>query len=210
MVLLKKGISDTGSPVVETLSFKAPIFSLNPRTPTTSCETTPHSQLRDQTSHLHSTITFSGSNNPSSISELPVSMFEYCQKIDCSICGRFLAVFHQKMAVKLFMPIQEINNNCFISSILLNKQTSRKFHFCLLAIINLCLCRNEFKIILDELDWMDDITRKEAHAKVDKMQVIIGYAKEILDPKLLNQFYEGNEEFISWNKIHFFIFFFKY
>ena len=29
--------------------------------------------------------------------------------------------------------------------------------------------RKEFKITLDELDWMDDITRKKAHVKVDKM-----------------------------------------
>ncbi|XP_023343135.1 neprilysin-2 isoform X2 [Eurytemora carolleeae] len=53
--------------------------------------------------------------------------------------------------------------------------------------------KKEFKIILDELDWMDDITREKAHDKVDKMQAVIGYAKEILDPELLNQYYEGLE-----------------
>ena len=51
---------------------------------------------------------------------------------------------------------------------------------------------------------MDDITREKAQVKVDKMQVIIGYTKEILDPKLLNQYYEGNKKFISWNKIQLF------
>lgn len=77
--------------------------------------------------------------------------------------------------------------------------------------INLCLCRKEFKIILDELDWMDDITREKAHDKVDKMQAVIGYAKEILDPELLNQYYEGNQEFISWDKIQvFFHYLFNY
>ena len=51
--------------------------------------------------------------------------------------------------------------------------------------------RKEFKITLDELDWMDDITRKKAHVKVDKMTPHIGYAKEILDNALINELYEG-------------------
>ena len=45
--------------------------------------------------------------------------------------------------------------------------------------------------MLDELDWMDDITRKKAHTKVDKMMPFIGYAKEILDDKLINDHYRG-------------------
>ena len=45
--------------------------------------------------------------------------------------------------------------------------------------------------MLDELDWIDDITRKKAHVKVDKMTPHIGYAKEILDNNLINEFYEG-------------------
>ena len=53
------------------------------------------------------------------------------------------------------------------------------------------LLRKEFKIMLDELDWMDDITRKKAQVKVDKMTPHIGYAKEILDNNLINEFYEG-------------------
>ena len=45
--------------------------------------------------------------------------------------------------------------------------------------------------MLDELDWMDDITRKKAQVKVDKMTPHIGYAKEILDNNLINEFYKG-------------------
>ena len=45
--------------------------------------------------------------------------------------------------------------------------------------------------MLDELDWIDDITRKKAHVKVDKMTPYVGYAKEILDNNLINEFYEG-------------------
>ena len=53
------------------------------------------------------------------------------------------------------------------------------------------ILRREFKIILDELEWMDDITKKKAHVKVDKMTPYIGYAKEILDNNLINEFYQG-------------------
>ncbi|XP_023334270.1 neprilysin-2 [Eurytemora carolleeae] len=53
--------------------------------------------------------------------------------------------------------------------------------------------KKEFKIMLDELDWIDDITRKKAHVKVDKMTPHVGYAKEILDNNLINEFYEGLE-----------------
>ncbi|XP_023343178.1 neprilysin-2 isoform X2 [Eurytemora carolleeae] len=53
--------------------------------------------------------------------------------------------------------------------------------------------KREFKIILDELEWMDDITKKKAHVKVDKMTPHIGYAKEILDNNLVNEFYQGLE-----------------
>jgi len=53
--------------------------------------------------------------------------------------------------------------------------------------------RTEFKLMLDELDWMDDETRQRAHTKVDKMTSHIAYAKEILDDNLLNEFYKGLE-----------------
>jgi len=51
--------------------------------------------------------------------------------------------------------------------------------------------RKEFKLMLDELDWMDADTLARAHTKVDKMSAHIAYAKEILDDQLLNEFYEG-------------------
>jgi len=51
--------------------------------------------------------------------------------------------------------------------------------------------RKEFKVMLDELEWMDDKTRKEAHKKVDQMTPWIAYAKEILDNDLINEFYQG-------------------
>jgi len=51
--------------------------------------------------------------------------------------------------------------------------------------------RAEFKIILDEITWMDDETKKRAHKKVDKMTSHIAYAKEILNDELINEFYNG-------------------
>jgi len=51
--------------------------------------------------------------------------------------------------------------------------------------------RSEFKLMLDELDWMDDATKSRAHAKVDQMTSHIAYSKEILNDQLLNEFYEG-------------------
>merc|ERR1711973_12604 len=51
--------------------------------------------------------------------------------------------------------------------------------------------RKEFKIMLDELDWMDAATKARAHVKVDKMTPHIAYAKEILDNNLINEFYTG-------------------
>jgi len=51
--------------------------------------------------------------------------------------------------------------------------------------------REEFKIMLDEVTWMDTETKKRAHTKVDKMVPHIAYAKEILDDDLINEFYNG-------------------
>ena len=44
--------------------------------------------------------------------------------------------------------------------------------------------RKEFKITLDELDWMDDITTKKAHVNVDKMTPHM-----ILDNNLIYELY---------------------
>ena len=51
--------------------------------------------------------------------------------------------------------------------------------------------RVTFKKMLDQLDWMDEVTRAKAHTKADKMIPFVAYAKEILDDDLINEFYEG-------------------
>merc|ERR1712130_930372 len=51
--------------------------------------------------------------------------------------------------------------------------------------------RKVFKELLDELDWMDDVTRAKAHLKADQMTPHVAYAKEILDDDLINEFYDG-------------------
>jgi len=53
--------------------------------------------------------------------------------------------------------------------------------------------RKEFKLMLDELDWMDESTKTKAHAKADSMTPFIAYAEEILDNDLLNEYYDGLE-----------------
>ena len=53
--------------------------------------------------------------------------------------------------------------------------------------------RAEFKKMLDELDWMDPITRAKAHKKADQITSHVGYAKEILDDGLITEFYSGLE-----------------
>ena len=49
----------------------------------------------------------------------------------------------------------------------------------------------EFRLMLDELDWMDGETRSRAHKKASLVTPHIAYDKEILDVKILNEFYEG-------------------
>merc|ERR1719481_248399 len=51
--------------------------------------------------------------------------------------------------------------------------------------------REEFKIMLDELDWMDSRTKARAQKKADQITPHIAYAREILDDKLINEFYKG-------------------
>jgi len=53
--------------------------------------------------------------------------------------------------------------------------------------------REEFKNMLDELDWMDPLTKARAHKKADQITPHIAYPKEILDDDLINEFYEGLE-----------------
>jgi membrane metallo-endopeptidase-like protein 1 len=51
--------------------------------------------------------------------------------------------------------------------------------------------REEFKLMLDDLDWMDDTTRARAHKKADQITPHIAYSKEILDDELIEEFYNG-------------------
>jgi len=51
--------------------------------------------------------------------------------------------------------------------------------------------RSEFKKMLDELTWMDPTTKAKAHIKVDQITPHMAYAKEILDTKLIDEFYNG-------------------
>ena len=51
--------------------------------------------------------------------------------------------------------------------------------------------REEFKDMLDNLDWMDAETKRRAHKKADLMTPNIAYPKEILDDKLMAEFYDG-------------------
>merc|ERR1711997_1348503 len=48
-----------------------------------------------------------------------------------------------------------------------------------------------FKDMLDKLDWMDAKTKQRAFEKADLMTPNIAYAKEILDDRLLEEFYGG-------------------
>lgn len=45
--------------------------------------------------------------------------------------------------------------------------------------------------MLDELTWMDPQTKSNAHKKINQMTKHIAYAEEILDNKLINEFYRG-------------------
>ena len=51
--------------------------------------------------------------------------------------------------------------------------------------------RNEFIIMLDELTWMDSQTKTNALKKVSQMSAHIAYPQEILDSRLINEFYKG-------------------
>ena len=50
----------------------------------------------------------------------------------------------------------------------------------------------EFKIMLEELDWMDSDTKVKAQTKVDKIKPFIGYSEEILDNNILNELFQNS------------------
>ena len=53
--------------------------------------------------------------------------------------------------------------------------------------------KNQFEIILDEVEWMDDRTKQKAKYKAEKMGVHIGYPPELLDMNKLTNLYTGLE-----------------
>ena len=53
--------------------------------------------------------------------------------------------------------------------------------------------RAEFKKMLDELEWMDPVTKAKALSKLEKITPNIAYPKEILDDKMIDEFYSGLE-----------------
>jgi len=53
--------------------------------------------------------------------------------------------------------------------------------------------KEEFRDILNEVDWMDDLTRAKAHQKLDAIKDYVAYPKEILDNEKLEELYQGLE-----------------
>jgi len=51
--------------------------------------------------------------------------------------------------------------------------------------------REEFKILLDEVEWMDDETKREAKEKAEMIEGKIGYADELLDDSKLVEYYDA-------------------
>lgn len=62
--------------------------------------------------------------------------------------------------------------------------------------------REEFKKILEQLDWMDDVTKKAALEKAASMSTHIAYPDELLDNKKLEEFYE-NVRFKNYQLFYF-------
>lgn len=50
--------------------------------------------------------------------------------------------------------------------------------------------RNEFEIILNETEWMDEVTKEAAIGKVQNMLAFIGYPDELLDDSKLIEYYK--------------------
>ena len=51
--------------------------------------------------------------------------------------------------------------------------------------------REEFRLILEEIDWMDEVTRERAIKKADLIRSHMAYDNEVLDNDLLEEFYRG-------------------
>ena len=50
--------------------------------------------------------------------------------------------------------------------------------------------KDEFKIMLSEIDWMDDETKRQANEKANTIKEQIAYADELLDDNKLDEFYQ--------------------
>lgn len=48
---------------------------------------------------------------------------------------------------------------------------------------------NEFRGLLDKATWMDDMSKRFAHEKVNSMQSKIGYPDYILDDKFMDNYH---------------------
>nr|WBW70056.1 venom protein [Lampona murina] len=51
--------------------------------------------------------------------------------------------------------------------------------------------KNEFLYILDEIDWMDEVTKEQARAKANSILPFIGYPKELLNDTAVMEIYEN-------------------
>ena len=52
------------------------------------------------------------------------------------------------------------------------------------------LSMKEMKLLLSDVQWMDNVTRQKAIRKADEMRSVIGYDDEILDATKMNAFYD--------------------
>lgn len=51
--------------------------------------------------------------------------------------------------------------------------------------------REQFRRTLEEVEWMDEKTRRQALAKADAMAAHIAYPDEMLSDEKLTEFYDG-------------------
>jgi neprilysin len=59
-----------------------------------------------------------------------------------------------------------------------------------------------FKGMLDEIDWMDDVTKRNAHEKASSMRSQMAYADELLDESKLSEYYLNFPVTVDENAYH--------
>ncbi|KAJ6647387.1 Neprilysin-2 [Pseudolycoriella hygida] len=62
--------------------------------------------------------------------------------------------------------------------------------------------KNEFKIMLKEVNWMDERTMREANEKVASIREEIGFANELLDDRILSDYYAAVPAAVDENKYY--------